>query len=264
MSSLTIGAQLYTLREHTQTADDLARTLQRVAAMGYTSVQISAVGKDIAFADMGKMLADTGLTCGATHMGWDRFRDDLDGLIADHQAIGCTHAAIGAIPGEFASPEGIGAFAKALAPVAETLAEAGMDFSYHNHAFEFCKTPDGRSLLQMLYEEIPAEHLKAEIDTYWVAAGGGEPTQWLEQLAGRIPVVHFKDMVIQPTGEGIWQHETRMAPVGEGNLNWPGIIEACKAGGVELAYIEQDNCYGRDPFECLESSYRFLASMGLA
>jgi sugar phosphate isomerase/epimerase len=264
MSDFTIGVQLYTLREHTQTAEDLARTLQRVAEIGYKSVQVSGIAKGIAYQDIGKMLSDAGLTCGATHMGWDRFVDDLDGVIADHKAVNCPHAAIGGMPVEFVSVEGIKTFAEQFAPVAEKLAQAGLDFSYHNHNFEFRKAPDGRSLLEVLFEEIPGEQLKAEIDTYWITAGGGEPTDWLKKLAGRIPVVHFKDMVIIATGEGHWDQETRMAPVGEGNLNWPGIIDACRAGGVELAYVEQDDCYGRDPFECLESSYKFLTSMGLS
>jgi len=53
-----------------------------------------------------------------------------------------------------------------------------------------------------------------------------------------------------------------MAEVGEGNLNWPGILAACAAGGVEWYAVEQDICQ-RDPFESLAISYRNLAKMGL-
>ncbi|MDR2569543.1 MAG: hypothetical protein LBD23_04495 [Oscillospiraceae bacterium] len=41
----------------------------------------------------------------------------------------------------------------------------------------------------------------------------------------------------------------------EGNLNWPGIIDAAKFAGVKSAMVEQDDCYGTDPFDCLRTSY---------
>jgi sugar phosphate isomerase/epimerase len=262
---MKIGVQLFTLRETTQTAEDLATTLQRVKDIGYTTVQLSAQGKDISYDDMGRMLKDVGLSCDATHMGWPRFLEDLDGIIADHKAIDCKHAAIGGLPKEYATVDGLKKWLDELGPVAEKLAAEGMDFSYHNHDWEFMKMADGRVFYDALWADSSPEQLKAEVDTFWVTAGGGEPTDWLKRLAGRMPVVHFKDMCIEKTdAENPWSRERKMCPIGEGNLNWKGIIEACQAGGVEFAYVEQDQCYDREPFECVEASYKFLTSMGLS
>ena len=58
------------------------------------------------------------------------------------------------------------------------------------------------------------------------------------------------------------KNETRMAPIGEGNMDWPAILAACKAAGVCWYAVEQDDCY-RDPFDCLQSSYEFLSGQGL-
>ncbi len=41
------GAQLYTIRTYTQNEKDFARSMKRIAQIGYKTVQISAVGKDI-------------------------------------------------------------------------------------------------------------------------------------------------------------------------------------------------------------------------
>jgi len=41
----------------------------------------------------------------------------------------------------------------------------------------------------------------------------------------------------------------------EGNLNWPAIIKAAEGAGVMHAMVEQDDCYGADPFVCLKTSY---------
>ena len=57
--------------------------------------------------------------------------------------------------------------------------------------------------------------------------------------------------------------EQLMAEVGEGNLNWPAILEACKAAGVEWYIIEQDVCQ-RDPLESLGISLRNVRAMGLS
>ena len=70
-------------------------------------------------------------------------------------------------------------------------------------------------------------------------------------------VIHVKDM-------GFSQNERRMREVGEGNLNWPAIYAACKKAGVLYAMVEQDDCYGADPFECLRVSYENLRKEGYA
>jgi len=258
MAAPTIGAQLYTCRDLCQSADDLARTLKAVAEIGYTTVQISGIGADIDPNDVAKILADNNLRCDATHIGWNQFLDDLDTVIAVNKLWGNPHTAVGGIDhGVYGTLDGIKRLGEELATVNEKLAAEGMDFSYHNHHVEFFKLPDGRTWLEALYDEIPADLLKAEIDTYWVQAGGGCPAGWLKRCAGRIPIVHFKDMVF---ADG----EVRFAEIGEGNLNWRAIIDACAAGGCEVAFVEQDDCYGRSPLESLAISCRNLKAMGLS
>jgi sugar phosphate isomerase/epimerase len=54
-----------------------------------------------------------------------------------------------------------------------------------------------------------------------------------------------------------------MEAVGEGNLNFPGILEAAKKAGTKWYIVEQDNCNGKDPFECLSRSLKNLKQLGL-
>jgi sugar phosphate isomerase/epimerase len=112
-----------------------------------------------------------------------------------------------------------------------------------------------RTGLDVIYEESDPEYLQAEIDTYWVQHGGGDPIAWIRKMKDRMPVIHFKDMVI-------YEGEQTMAEIGEGNLNWPGILEACKDANVEWYAIEQDRCMG-DPFDSLRISYDNLRGMGV-
>ncbi len=256
MAKPVIGAQLFTVRDFTNTLDDIRETFRKIAEIGYTTVQISAFGP-VDPKEVARIVEDSPLSVSCTHMGWKRFQEDLDAVIEEHKMWGCNHLAIGSLGGDYRTEDGVKRFRDELIPIAERLEKEDMDFSFHNHNVELQKMSDGRTWLAQLYEDIDGKYLKAEIDTYWITAGGGDPAAWIDKCAGRQPLVHFKDMVITS------DREIRMAEVGEGNLNWPAIIEACQNGGVEYALVEQDQCYGKDPFEALATSYRNLKEMGL-
>ena len=114
-----------------------------------------------------------------------------------------------------------------IEPAARKIADAGLTFIYHNHNFEFARF-DGKTGLQILMESTDPAWMQFEIDTYWVQMGGGDPIDWIRRMAGRMDVVHFKDMTTDPA-----ERKPIMAEVGEGNLNWQGIIAACAQIGVK-------------------------------
>lgn len=73
-------------------------------------------------------------------------------------------------------------------------------------------------------------------------------------MADRIPCVHLKDMEVVK-GQSV------MAPVMEGNLNWPAIFKALEQSCCKYLLVEQDVCR-ESPFRCLETSYRHLTEVG--
>jgi sugar phosphate isomerase/epimerase len=247
---MKIGAQLYTLREYMKTSDDVFRTFERVKKIGYDNVQVSGIGANVAPEDVAKAAKDNELSIVATHMGWGQFLEETDRVIEIHHMWGCRHSGIGSLSGVM-SIEVIDDFAKQLEVLAPKLTAAGLTFFFHNHSRELFRVA-GKAWLAHLYERIPAEHLKAELDVYWITAGGGDPAAWIRSLPGRQPVVHLKDMTV------LEDQTQRFAPVGSGNLNWRAIFDACRDAGVEYGVVEQDVCYGADPFDCLESSLRYI------
>lgn len=255
-----LGAQLYTLREYAKTAEDLALTLEKVAKIGYKAVQVSGIGP-IEPRLVAKACKDNGLTVAGTHMGWGDFCNKTDEVIEKHLLWECKHSAIGALPGEYyvGGLDGMKKFLDELAVVAPKLIAAGLDFSFHNHNHEFIKY-DGVTWLESLYAKSAPAILKAEIDTYWIQAGGGNPAKWIRKYPNRQPLLHLKDMAMWFDGSN---REQRFAPIGEGNLDWDDILAAAAESNCRWYLVEQDNCYGRCPFDCLESSYKFLKSKGL-
>ena len=253
MAATQLAAQLYTLRDFCKTPKDLAESLAKVKKIGYDVVQVSGIGP-ISYPDLKKILDDTGITVCATHIPYQRMVDETEKVIEEHYLIECKYPAIGGLPDEYRNAQGYAKFAKEATEVGKKLAKGGLRFGYHNHSFELERYGE-RTGLQILYEDSDPLYFKAEIDTYWIQHGGVDPAWWIERLAGRIPLVHLKDMTVRK-GTPI------MAEVGEGNLNWPAIIAACKRAGVEWYIVEQDTCE-RDPFESLAISFRNLKAMGI-
>ncbi|WP_339248625.1 sugar phosphate isomerase/epimerase [Paenibacillus sp. FSL R10-2796] len=249
MNRSTIAAQMYTLRDFTKTAEDLRSTFQKVSAMGYEAIQISGIGP--IDPKLVKEYADkAGLAICATHVSWDRLVNDLDALAAEHKLWNCKNIGLGSLPEKFRTvQEGYREFAKLMSGIAVTLKEQhDLQFVYHNHDFEFERFDGLTGMEILLTESDPA--VGFELDLYWVQAGGGSPAEWIRKVAGRMQVVHLKDMAIV-------NRKQIFAEIGEGNMNYKEIINVCRETGVEWFVVEQDVCR-RDPFESLEISLRYL------
>ena len=260
MPDFQLAAQLYTVRDFTKTRRGLAKSMRKIREIGYRAVQVSAIG-DIADSEIKRIADDNGLTICATHVGYDQLLNEVDAVIEQHQLWACRHVAIGSMPPEFrGEEEGYRRFAEIGSGIGEKLAAAGLTFSYHNHSFEFFKF-GGRTGMDILYGESDPRYLQAELDTYWIQHGGADPSAWIERMAGRMPIVHLKDMALQQSKDSSRPLQV-FAEIGEGNLNWESILGACVKAGVEWYAVEQDLCQ-RDPFESLAISYRYLSGMGL-
>lgn len=255
MATPKIAAQMYTIREFVQTPAGIQESFRKLQTIGYTAVQVSGIGP-IAHQDLKDMADEYGLTICATHIGFDKLAQDIEDVIHQHKLWDCKYVGLGSMPGSYQhSRKGYVSFAQEAFKFAAELHRNGLRFIYHNHSFEFVKF-DGKTGMDILLEESDPAVFDFELDTYWVQHGGGDPVDWIRRVEGRMDVVHFKDMVIGPERTQI------MAEVGEGNLNWKGIVKACQDSGVVWAAVEQDVCR-RDPFESLTISLNNLKTMGL-
>ena len=109
--------------------------------------------------------------------------------------------------------------------------------------------------MDYLIEETDPEAVKLIADLYWLQYGGMDPERFIRKLGARTMAVHLKDLKVN------LNNHIEMAEIGEGNLDWDGILKACDEAGVKWALVEQDECQ-RDPFESLKISYDYLAAKG--
>lgn len=254
---MKIGAQLYTLREHCKTLEDFAESLKKVADIGYTTVQISGTCPyDAQW--LKEQLDQNGLKCVLTHIPQNKLLEETEAVCRDHKIFGAACVGLGAFS---LTPENLAAeyanFVELYKPVAKTIRDNGLYFMYHNHDREL-QHLNGKTVLEHMAEDFAPDEMGFTLDTFWIQAGGGNPAEWIERLKGRLPCIHLKDYAFAKGG-----FMNNIAPVGEGNINFAAVIRAAADAGTEYLLVEQDDCHGEDPFDCLARSYRNLRALGL-
>lgn len=108
----------------------------------------------------------------------------------------------------------------------------GLRFAWHNHDFEFAMLPDGSRGI----EHLLGEDIDFAMDIAWIAKAGLDPLPWLERYAGRIPVVHVKDVA----ADGCNEEQMGFADVGHGTMDWPALWAALDRLEVPLRIAEHD------------------------
>jgi len=195
-----VAAQLWTLRDHLKTPVDVAASLKKVRAMGYEAVQDSGMGP-IEEAELVKILKGEGLVLCATHEASNDILDNTAKVIEHLQKLGCKHTAYPYPAGiDFSKQDDVDGLVRKLDAAGEKMSQAGQVLSYHNHAHEFYRF-QGKPLLEYIYAKTNPRFLLAELDTYWVQAGGGDPVAWCKKMAGRMPLLHLKDYGVGPDGK---------------------------------------------------------------
>lgn len=244
-----VGVQLYTLRDHLTTREDYQDTLQKVADIGYRSVEVAGP-RPIGEAEIAALCAEKGLVINSCHEDPQLIVEDPSTVLEHLEAFGARFA-VYPFPKDvdLRDEVALGGLVRQLNASGEVLHKAGKALAYHNHDFEL-EMLSGHSILDVIYGETHPAHLLGELDTYWVHAGGSSPAAWCARLRDRLPLLHIKDCR-EENGKPVF------AEIGSGILDWPTIIATAEASGCQWFIVEQDVCPG-DPFDSLEQSFRYI------
>lgn len=246
------GVQMYTLREYCKTPSDSANALKKVRDMGYKVVQVSGMAEPKDMKEMKKILDGNGISACSTHTSYQRIAGEIDRVIEEHKMLGCEAVMCPGLPGELHNREGYLKVAQDFSNVMGKIKDNNLVLGYHNHAVEL-ERYGGKAGLEILLENCAGLH--AEVDTYWVQFGGGDPAAYIEKFTGRCSQLHFKDM-------GVIENKQVMPPIGEGNLNWKRILQASVSAGVKYCLVEMDTPV-IDAFLSLKKSLENMLSWGI-
>ncbi|WP_035603073.1 sugar phosphate isomerase/epimerase [Haloferula sp. BvORR071] len=257
-----IGIQLYTLRDALKA--DAAGTLKKVAEAGYKQVEPFGFPNCQPLIDGAK---DAGLAINSTHFEWDSVIKPKDEGMSDFKKIvdrakelGLSHMVIPYLQDDVRKTlDDYKKIAANANKAAEITKAAGIQLSYHNHAFEFQPKEGGKTGYDIFMDEFSPD-MKFEVDVFWIKVGGHDPAALIEKLKGRVSQLHLKDLK-----DGLKLPEYGTIPqdsfkeLGNGIIPMEPIIEAAAKAGVKHCHVEQD--FSPHPLESIKESVDYLAKL---
>tara|TARA_R110001592_G_scaffold309954_2_gene584494 strand:+ start:735 stop:1490 length:756 start_codon:yes stop_codon:yes gene_type:complete len=227
--------QLYSSRD----AANLSDTLTMLARLGYSGVE----GYGALFADRSAVdslvadLKDSALKMPTAHMDIDMVENQPDRVLKIAKAVGIKTVFVPFLLPDDRPTTAVGwrQFGERLDAAGAPLRKASLGFGWHNHDFEFQPVSTGEIPLDLILEVAPS--LIWEADIAWIVRGGSDPLDWIEKHGDRIAAVHVKDIA----AEGQNTDEDGWADVGEGIMDWPGIMKALRGKSVAHFIMEHDN-----------------------
>lgn len=249
---MIVGAQLYTISNFAQDEAGIRSSYEKLGKMGFRAIQYSGVPM-IGAEKLKEMADENGLYYVLSHIGADRLINEVEAVIEEHRVMGYSEIGTGGCGPKYWENglQGMKDFIRDMTPSVEKIKAAGMRFHYHNHYQEFERF-GGVTPMDLILGETD---WGITLDTYWVQHSGLDAAKTLRKMAGRVQFTHLKDMEVS-------QREQRMAPVGQGNMDWPEILAVSEEVGVQYGLVEQDFTYGRDPFDEMRISIENLRKMG--
>src|SRR5207245_7022577 len=196
------------------------------------------------------LLDHHGLTAPSAHirsLAPEQWRASLDAA----KTIGHQYVVVPCTPAEAGKTlDGFKRVAQDFNRVAAQAHDAGLQFAYHNHDFEFAPL-EGRLPYDVLLAETDPHLVQLEIDLYWITKGGQDPLAYFARWPGRIPMVHVKDSAGPP--------DHRMTYVGAGSIDWTRIFARRDQAGIRHAFVEHDA--PADAFASIRASYEYLRQL---
>jgi inosose dehydratase len=274
--------------------------LDEVAGAGYAGIDLGPVGYLGRGGELGTRLRERGLGLagaylelpywddGALEAAWPALEDVLDafdevGPIEGKPAPRPTLAALGtdarhARPGRAASDRSLGLddagwqrFGKGLRRVVARSRERGYEPTFHPETGTYVEAP------WEIERVLEVSDVGLCLETGHLMVGGGDPVRAVSDWGPRINHVHLKDarasVVAGIVRDGapssaIWQREA-FAPLGEGDLDADGVLEALRAIGYEGWLVVEQDSYPKTPERFAQAAAdqranrAFLAARGL-
>ncbi|MEM9884780.1 MAG: sugar phosphate isomerase/epimerase [Bacteroidota bacterium] len=260
-----IGLQLWTVRN--QLAENPAATLKAVKRAGYYQVELMDTAE---LKTLLPLIKDAGLVVKSSFINWSFItgRWDLreepmpaygfERVIEDAQKEGLTELVFGyMMPEERKSLDDYRKVSDQLNVAGAACQEAGIQLSYHNHAFEFEPMEDSNGY-EILIERLDAAAVKFELDVFWSSLAGVAPTPLMQRLENRIRLLHLKDKLAgTPTiYDNTQVPDEAFQPLGKGVVDLDEVLELAPSIGVKYCMVEQDQ--SPDPIQDIGISRSFL------
>jgi sugar phosphate isomerase/epimerase len=256
------GIQLYMVSD--ALTKDPSGTLTKLAAIGYGEVETAGFA-NLSAAEFRKLVDGAGLHCPSAHLSF--VFEETGKLLQEASSV---------LPPAAPSSKDIDATLKMLNAltlddfkkiahlanqIGQQAKQAGLQYAYHNHNFEFRDLGNGHTGYSVLLTETDPNLVKFEADCGWMVTAGVNPAEFFRKYPGRYPMIHVKDFTPSSGTSttlaiGSEQHATEL---GRGHIDYKPILAAAEAASVEHFFVEQDPpIVDMTPLEAAKVDYQYL------
>lgn len=268
------GLQLYSVRAEMK--EDPLGTLKKLAAMGYKHAE-HANYVDRKFygwsaKEFKKVLDDLGMTMPSGHTvmrgdHWDAgkkdFTDAWKYTVEDAAVLGQKYVISPSMDQSIRkSLDDLKRFMDVFNKSGELCKKSGMQFGYHNHAFEFSEKFGDETLYDLILKHTDPDLVMQQLDVGNMFNAGAKALEIIAKHAGRFPSMHVKDMV--KGGED--PHNPYDSTIlGKGIIPVKEIVDAGrKKGGTIHFIVEQEAYQGISPLDCMKEDLAVMKKWGYA
>jgi len=231
-----IGIQLYSIRE--EMAKDLLGMIDKVAEMGYSGAQFAGFF-DHSAEDVKARMDQAGIKPAGAHVQIDQLRNQFDETLKYHETIGNKSIIVPFLPEDMRTTEDdFKRTAELFDEIGKKANVAGFSIGYHNHDFEF-KTFNGKTGLDILFENTDPNHLKMELDCFWAAYSDHDPVEIIEKYGERVVSLHIKDLKLE-------DDKPVSTELGTGTLDLEAYMQAGNKNNAKWFIVEQEQ-FTKDP-----------------
>jgi sugar phosphate isomerase/epimerase len=231
-----LGAQLYTVRQDAER--DLPGVLQAIRKIGYTEVETYWDIYGHPAAELRRMMADHGLKVPSGHFNYDGLESKIDYA----KTLGVSYMICPILPQSlWFTLDGYKRAADQFNIWGEKIRQAGMQFGFHNHNYEFRSLGDTNGY-ETLMKGCDPKLVCIEMDCYWMAQAGQNSLQMFEKYGQRIRLLHLKDRKAGfPESQVKNDAAEHFTEVGAGTIQWRQILNAAAKHGVRHMFVERDS-----------------------
>ena len=240
MGRYTYAVELYSVKD--ELARDMAGTLKKIKAMGYTAVEFAG-GFVHTAEEVRRALEETGLLCCGWHTPVDYLADDrLAATAAYFRTVGNQNVIVPGLPAEMtASRTAWLRTADLFNRTAGRLADFGMRLGYHNHVDEVVFYAGSQECPLTVFGDNTDSSIIIQMDNGHVLNGRGfGMLDLIRRYPGRFASVHLKPYDL---GKGAADRDAGyQTMIGEDDVPWAEFMTLCrKIGGTQWYVVEYES-----------------------
>jgi sugar phosphate isomerase/epimerase len=261
-----IGLQLYTIRNDMK--KDVPGSLKKVSDTGYKYVEpadyINHKFYGYEPSAFKKMVNDLGMEILSSHSSVDArgiTADEAKIMVEDHVKLGVKYCMQPWIVEE--ARKTVASYQKMVSDwnmVGKLMKEAGIQFGYHNHNFEFDTVEGKVPFFDIMMPGLDKNLVTMELDLFWTTKAGINPIDLFRKYPGRFQIFHMKDMFTKQAPFFTTNGVTDFAPVGAGLINFREILAAKDIAGMKYMIVEQDSSKDGNQFAAIQTSITNLTT----